>query len=358
MVSVIIPAYNAEKYIEKCLESVCDQTYKDLQIIVVDDGSKDNTLQLIKQKEQNDSRITVIQKANGGVSSARNMALSLAKGEYVFFLDADDMIELEALETLVSYAGDKNADFVSCQYSRWDDTGKRLDDFNFLSGEFELSSDGARMDFVTGKLLPYHVGYEVWDKLYKNEIIRNNKLLFSEECKIGEDLAFNIKYLICAVKVVCVPDRCIRYVIHEDSAMGGLNDFSKKINESVLVLEDIWQYASDTENKEVIDSFPLVCTKVLENTYYDKTPEEVVEAYKNVSEKKFVIDRYKDVKRSKDSVLKSYSDGIGKLKYRFHMYVLAGMQGFPWPDRLKMTLYDIYRKVRHRQILKEWKMTY
>ena len=102
LISVIIPVYNAEKFLKSCLDSVVNQTYKNLEIILVDDGSKDNSLEICKQYEKKDKRIKLICKKNGGAASARNLALTIAKGDYITFVDSDDFINLEMYEYLYS----------------------------------------------------------------------------------------------------------------------------------------------------------------------------------------------------------------------------------------------------------------
>lgn len=111
-ISIIIPAYNVSLYVKKCVESVCNQSYKNLEIIVVDDGSTDNTLEILQQMEKQDSRINVIHKENGGLSSARNAGLKIATGNYIMFLDSDDWIENDCCNETIVNIKKNNADLV------------------------------------------------------------------------------------------------------------------------------------------------------------------------------------------------------------------------------------------------------
>ena len=116
LVSVIIPAYNIEDYIGRCLDSIISQTYKNLEIIVVDDGSRDHTGEILDNYAKKDRRIKVIHKENGGVSSARNKGIEAAEGDYIGFIDGDDLIEPEMYKTLVDLLEEENADIAHCGY--------------------------------------------------------------------------------------------------------------------------------------------------------------------------------------------------------------------------------------------------
>ena len=116
LVSVIIPAYNIEDYIGRCLDSIISQTYKNLEIIVVDDGSRDYTGEILDNYAKKDRRIKVIHKENGGVSSARNKGIEAAEGDYIGFIDGDDLIEPGMYKTLVDLLEEENADIAHCGY--------------------------------------------------------------------------------------------------------------------------------------------------------------------------------------------------------------------------------------------------
>ena len=358
MVSVIMPAYNVEKYIKKALDSVCKQSYSDLEIMVIDDGSTDRTYEVLTEYAQNDSRIKVIKKKNGGVSSARNLALDNAHGEYICFFDSDDYLEENAIETFIRAIEDSSSDWVSAQYSRWSEDGSRLEDYDFIEGDRPFLTDDDRMNFLIKELLPYHVGFEVWGKLYKTAIIRDNDINFSEKCRIGEDLAFNIKYLMHSNKLKCISDRCIRYNIRSDSAMGGLNNLSRIIGENINLLEDIWEYAASIKKEWFIDRFPVICARVLDNSYIGHTPIEVSEAYKRIQDISFIADRYSGFENAKREIIAAYPEEISKIKYRYHILVYSYIKGFSVFERINLFIYDSYRKIKGRPILEKWKMPY
>ena len=133
MISVLMPVYNVEKYLEKTLESVKNQTYTDFEVIMVDDGSTDSSGQLCDKWTQEDSRFRVIHTENKGVSAARNTALSLVRGEYIFFMDSDDFIEPETFEELLDTLHKNEADMVMGNLFYTDNNGNMLDELNSAS---------------------------------------------------------------------------------------------------------------------------------------------------------------------------------------------------------------------------------
>ena len=359
MVSVIVPAYNMEKYITRCLCSLATQTYRDLQVIVVDDGSTDRTLEIANGIATKDHRITVFHKKNGGVSSARNYGIEKASGEYTFFFDPDDVLEEEAIEVLVKAMNDGSYDMVACQYSRWDDADKRLDDYDFIIGERYFPSDNDRLAFFVNELLDYHVGYEVWNKLFKTSIIMDKKVRFSEKCKIGEDLAFNIKYMMHVLRINNISDRCVRYTIRTDSAMGTAKELSDRISEDMLLTNDIWEYIIASDNNVFFDKFPILFVKMIEHSYVGHTPTEIVNAIKNIPDIVFMKDRYQEIDSKKDEIIAIYPTEIAKLKYRYHQCVR--LYAFGEDDlhkKLPYLLCNVYRKLRGRETLETWKMPY
>lgn len=175
--SIIVPVYNTEQFLDKCVSSILAQTYNDFELILVDDGSPDNCPQICDKYARSDSRIKVLHKKNGGVSSARNLGISVARGTYIWFIDSDDYIEPFSLQRLFEVQNSYNAELYV---------------FNNRS-VCELSTENVN-DFFRKYYFTYALGFEPWNKLYKRDVIIENHLQFDTQEKIGEDLLFNINY--------------------------------------------------------------------------------------------------------------------------------------------------------------------
>ena len=181
LVSVIIPVYNVEKYLDRCVESVVNQTYKNLEIILVDDGSPDNCPAMCDEWAKKDERIKVIHKQNGGLSSARNAGLDNMSGEYVYFIDSDDYIELETIEVLYKLIIDNDADMAFGSYCRVSDEGNALIDNDFTDELYILNEDS-----FWEKHYQMHSNS---DERYVNMIVSWNKLINKS---VFNDLRFDI----------------------------------------------------------------------------------------------------------------------------------------------------------------------
>lgn len=180
-VSVIIAAYNIENYIEKCLHSIIQQSLKDIEIIVVNDGSIDNTLKKIERLAKKDARINVIDKKNEGLIEARKTGLKQAKGEYILFVDGDDWLELDALEKLYTNALECHSDIVvyNCFKSR--DEDKEV--YNIFEENIVNSGDLLK-EVLLVNILP-----SIWSKFIKHEFIKENNIVFPSKISYAEDLA-------------------------------------------------------------------------------------------------------------------------------------------------------------------------
>ena len=184
LISVIVPIYNVEKYIEQCLNSLIDQTYKNIEIILIDDGSIDESGNICDVFMEKDERIRVIHKENGGVSSARNAGLDVAKGKWICFVDPDDYVERQYCYLLLEKAKEKNADIVLCGYHRV--VNEKLNDIN---STYKQSVYTARQ-YMINTLNPQTAFGFCHMKLYKKECI--DCIRFNESIKVGEDALFNI----------------------------------------------------------------------------------------------------------------------------------------------------------------------
>lgn len=193
LISVIIPAYNVEKYIEKCVLSVLNQTYSNLEVIIVNDGSTDRTLDLCLKLSGGDGRIRIINQSNRGLSCARNAGLDASNGEWIAFLDSDDWVEPEMYQTLIEIAVKNDCAIASCDsLDVVDGLINRATDDNDVS-IYDLSS------IVFGLYEKKHIRFEVWNKLWNRELISNVRFI---DGQISEDVFFDTELFLKAKKMV------------------------------------------------------------------------------------------------------------------------------------------------------------
>lgn len=212
LISVIVPAYNVENYIDRCLKSLMDQTYKNLEIIVVDDGSTDHTFTKAEAFAKTDSRVKLMRKVNGGLSSARNYGLDHSTGSYVAFVDSDDYVEKRYVEKLYQAVKENKADAAICSFRIVDDIGKTL-------GEEHVPLENKTgRDILENVLKPS--GYNlvvIWNKLYKKELFQQLRF---DEGKTYEDEYIHYK-LFWNCKNISVVDECLyNYVKRQGSITG------------------------------------------------------------------------------------------------------------------------------------------
>lgn len=210
LITVIIPIYNAEKYLLNCIKSVSNQTYKNIQILLVNDGSTDNSGQICDEYQEIDIRVNVFHKENGGVSSARNFAISKAKGEYICFVDADDEIETPMLEELYACMISKNADLSICGHKSicMGKNGKIVACYHHVCTKFQ----GSIQQFLTvvDNFLASESIQGPCGKLFKTKIIKNKNILFPQELSFGEDTVFVYRYLHHCIRIGST-DQCLYF---------------------------------------------------------------------------------------------------------------------------------------------------
>lgn len=202
-VSVVIPAYNVEKYIKQCLDSVINQTLKDIEIICINDGSKDNTLAILKEFAQKDSRIKLIDKVNEGISVARNQGMELARGEYISFIDSDDWIDENYLENLYNTAKKYDSDVACSSIIRVTGNHKRK---KLLYTKEEYSNDKDKKNELTNVPICNYV----WNKIYRREKLLKSCVKFP--CgRVYEDVIWSIQVIYYMDSVVTVPSASYYY---------------------------------------------------------------------------------------------------------------------------------------------------
>lgn len=208
MISIIVPIFKVEEYLEECLSSIQSQCYKDFEVLCVNDGSPDKSAAICQKFVDEDSRFILINQENGGVSSARNRALKEAKGEYVCFVDSDDIIEPHFLENLLSQS--KNGAFAVCSYSR---------NLSRLTTGLTRATEYDNKEFIKHILNESIEHPNIWMMLFKNSIIQMKQLDFTPGCVRNEDTEFYMKYLVHEDKVIVSDYKGYFYRDNPNSAM-------------------------------------------------------------------------------------------------------------------------------------------
>lgn len=309
LVSVIIPAYNIEDYIGRCLDSVLSQTYKNLEIIVIDDGSSDCTGEILDDYEKKNHRMKAIHKENGGVSSARNIGIDRANGDYIGFVDGDDWVDPKLFETLVKLINEENADIAHCGYQMvfpdrvdyYYNTGKRV---------IQTKEQGLK-DLLAGEMIEP----ALYNKLYKRELFENVRL--NENLKINEDLDVNYRLFKKSQKSIYYDLPLYSYMIRKNSATGS-NTVIRKNEDSLKVLEQI---KNDCKSEKEIYSIAYrryvyllmaICRMDIDQITYQKSKRDILKKeLKTKDYKQYISSKLKIM-----SWLSCYFPAIIKLIYK------------------------------------------
>ena len=219
-ISVIVPVYNVEEYLPRCLESILGQTYRDLQVILVDDGSTDGSSRLCAEFAERDPRIECIRISNSGVSAARNRGLEAAKGRWIGFVDADDYIEAGFYETLVTHLTHSDKQIVCCGVRAEDTEGNRIERFKgrrFPAGEQDFDRDDALLRYLNPDTRILY--WAVWNKLYSAELLKG--IAFENGRVIAEDFDFTLRCFLRSDGLRYIPDELYHYLVRPGSAITG-----------------------------------------------------------------------------------------------------------------------------------------
>ena len=241
-ISIIVPIYNAEKYLDKCLKSLVNQTKRELEIILINDGSTDGSENIIKKYK--DKRIKYFKNKNQGIGKTRNFGIEKATGKYIMFVDSDDYIDLNSCEKMYEKAEKNNLDVVMCDFYKVYDDGKIEE---VRTSSFADSTLKENPDIITEYLSP-------WAKIYNLEMIDKNHIKFVENLKY-EDAPFVIKALCCAKKIGKI-DECLNYYAIHGNSETTIRD--RKCFDIFDIIDIIRKYTKDKEYlKEKIDKLTV-----------------------------------------------------------------------------------------------------
>lgn len=248
-VSIIVPVYNSEKFLDRCLESIIEQTYSNMEIIVINDGSSDNSLNICHKYKNIDNRVLIINSLNEGVSAARNKGIKKATGKYLAFVDSDDYIEKNMIECLVKRQKETNADLIVCNFCFEDIDGT----YDIRNNKIIISMD--KEQTIYNVLHPNKIYYGfLWNKLFLNKIFIENNILFNLDISNREDLLFVLDYCKYINFSSYISDGLYHYVNANDHSLSVLkNDEVKSIITGINTNKKILQRIKTlTNNKKTI----------------------------------------------------------------------------------------------------------
>lgn len=329
IISIIVPVFNVEQYLHRCVDSILAQTFTDFELILVDDGSPDGCPAICDEYAALDPRVFVIHQKNGGVSAARNSGLDVARGEYIAFCDGDDHLAPAFLERLLSEAMNQNADCVISNYLAVDDA-----DHIFRRSSFEVSSEKLittkkRWEYLIHDVLVYKHGWEVCTRLFRAAIIQNHHIRFCLTCEnFAEDLGFSLEFCLYATKIVCIEDPVYFYVVHNGSMM----DKSKnviKLSQLNEISAYFWKkYAAIFGESKYAKLYPILHFLIMRNQYSKLIGTEryshIREEIKKIKQKTWYRKQVKGIFRCAEPLKELYGRKATQQILLFSHYCLHG----------------------------------
>lgn len=268
LISVIIPIYNSEKYLKRCIDSIINQTYKNIEIICINDGSTDESYNILKQYEIKDNRIIILNKLNQGVSSARNDGIRISKGQYITFVDSDDWLELDAIENMVYLAKNKESDAIRTNYyvESSDSTSKKNEKIINRKYEKKEIYNNLIEKFIAGELNCYTVLL-----LIKKDTLIENNIFFKENILMLEDKEFYINLLLNINNIyLCDNMYTYHYYQNNSGTTNNVNNISKKIKSIARVVTVIKKELQDKKiyTKKIMEKLFSIHACIIINYFY------------------------------------------------------------------------------------------
>lgn len=220
LITIIIPLYNAERFISETLSSLYTQTYQNFEILIVDDGSTDESVGICNSHAQERGKLEIYHQDNCGPATARNKAIERARGDFIYFIDADDLLERNALEVLLSVYRQSDADWVLTEYYDLFDDGSKEPCHFWSPGECLSENDHYYLisqDQFIDRIVANHkkrTGINCWGNLFRTDVIQNHKIRFNENARRSEDFVFCLKYIAHVKKIAIPKEVCFYYRQH------------------------------------------------------------------------------------------------------------------------------------------------
>lgn len=311
-ISIVVPIYNCENTIDRCIESLINQTYTNIEIILINDGSTDSSEEKCIKYTNNDSRITLISKANEGVSKARNIGIKKANSEYIMFVDSDDYVQVDMCERLLEAINNNEYDVVISGYERVFLFNNRVRSNLIIKPKYGNIKTVDQYKQRWCELYEKSFFNAPWAKLYKTEIIKNNNITFKEHLECGEDLLFNLEYFKYVKNISLIDEAFYIYECTEKESLTTRYDSDKDSNDRLLYNSTLLYLKSKGMINQCKHSVALIymrsCFRTFEQILYGKNK-------LNKSEKKSKIKKIISYRETVDSMCATKMSGIENIMY-------------------------------------------
>lgn len=324
MISIIVPIYNAEKYLDKCLNSIINQTYKNIEIICVDDGSTDDSLKICQKYGEKDERIKVIHKKNEGVTASRKLGVKIANGKWIGFVDADDWIEPHMYENLVKKAISYNVPLVCANYRRCYEDYCVKNEMNFNEGIYDISENNSKfasLFIINTDTFDYGISPSIWDKLFDKDKIYTILKELNDEIVFAEDATIVYSYILKYKKIFILNKIVYNYRLSNNNSC--IHNFDeKKIKNIEMSIKFIERYLRKNQNYDCnirqlfflkIFYYILYCPQKLENDLGDN----ILSLFGGISKKERIV---------------LYGAGVMGIKY-YNYFLEKGINICLWVDK-------------------------
>lgn len=326
--SIIVPVYNVEDYLPRCVDSILNQQYPDFELILVDDGSTDNSSIICDKYANKDNRIRVIHKENGGVSTARNIGIENASGEYITFCDSDDYYKDNLLEVAFRYLDDNSLDLLCFNYETLHNTGLKKGS-NIDTGFFDLIEPTDNFSLIINHTFKSFMGWSMWANFMRLELIRKNNLMVCTHCNnYAEDIGFSLKFLLHAKTVLSISDCLYVYDQTREESMMNKSKGVFKLDDVNEVAFNVKEEFSKTFGNKYSDYYSVIYFQLMYSEYvemiWEKRIRELPDEVVKIRKKDWYASQTKRVLKSKDRFLEYYGKAITGEYMAMARYCLTG----------------------------------
>ena len=287
-ISIIVPVYNVEIYLRECFDSIVNQTFKDFEVICINDGSTDNSLQILEEYAAKDSRFIILSQENQGQGVARNKGIEISKGKYISFVDPDEWMDNGALETLYNFAEEKSAQIVRFDYKSYEDytgKGKETSLSEIVKKEFnyDLKDRSAYNWRIFKDGCMRKLGLAVWAYFYNKQFILENNIKFAPSRR-GEDHLFSVGAILCANEIYYLKQNLYYYRTRLGSAVNSVGEDNFLVFDNIQRMKEfLLSHSLYQELEEEFLNYSQTCLE----WHYDQTPKKMIKRYEDLCKQYF-----------------------------------------------------------------------